>query len=467
MAAALVPGSIFGQYEILEELREGGMGRVFRARHLPLEREVALKVLAERFASDETYRLRFLKEARAVARLNHPNIVQVYDFGRVETTIYLAMELVRGISVGDRLRREGAFSEREALGVVRQACVALGVAHAAGIIHRDVKPDNLILADGGLVKLVDLGLAKSLSDDQNLTQSGVVSGTPHYISPEQIAGSRDIDGRADIYSLGATLFHMVTGRTPFEGSSPMVVVAKHLHDQPDDPRTIVPGLSAGICGAIRTMMARDRDQRFPDVQAVDEVLRTIGTGEAAPTIGGFSAAGTVPTRAHAPEDAGAGAQSGWDPGLLAAIEDRLAAAIGPLAKVLVAREARRGTDPERLCAGLARHIPTEEQRAQFLAEMRAAVPVGTQSPGHGPPVDPTPARPGPGAAAGPASWDAEVLRAVEGRLAEAIGPVARVLVKKASRTASSWDELVSTLAANLPGPGEQAAFRAEALKLAG
>lgn len=472
MAAELIPGSIFGGYEIVEELREGGMGRVFRARHLTLQRDVALKVLSDRYADDESYRLRFLTEARAVARLNHRNIVQIYDFGRVETTFFLAMELVPGLSVGDRIKRNGRFTEREAIAVVRQACSALGVAHAAGIVHRDVKPDNLILGDDGLVKLVDLGLAKSVSDDQHLTQTGVVSGTPHYISPEQIAGMKDIDGRADIYSLGATLFHMVTGRTPFEGSSPMVVVAKHLHEEPEDPRTLVPGLGAGICAVIRKMMARDRNQRYSDMKVVDEVLSLLEVGGIRATIGDVSASVTLQEEGHRRSEPLAMPRDGWDPAVLTCIEARLATAIGPLAKFLVTREARKSSDLDRLCTTLSQHIPSEFQRRAFLTEVQKEATALLHR--HAA-LEPAPARKSDPVLPAPASahdspftlaWNPETLRAVEQRLAESIGPLAKVLVKKASRTASSWDELVNSLAANLPGPVEQAAFRSDVTKLA-
>jgi hypothetical protein len=472
VGAALTPGSIFGNYEILEELSEGGMGRVFHARHLPLQRDVALKVLADRFAGDEAYRLRFLKEARAVARLNHSNIVQVYDFGRVDGTIYLAMELVRGSSVGGCIKRDGRFPERKAIAIVRQACIALGVAHAAGIIHRDVKPDNLILGDDGTVKLVDLGLAKSLSDDQTLTQSGIVSGTPHYISPEQIAGLKEIDGRADIYSLGATLFHMVTGRTPFEGSSPMVVVAKHLHETAEDPRTIVPALSAGLCAVIRKMMARDRDQRYPEMRVVEEVLGLLEAEEAPATVAGLSAAVTLQGPVSGRTDSAPSRHGGVDAAVLAVVETQLAVAIGPLAKVLVRRESRRASDLDGLCAKLSQHIPSESQRRAFLArvreetltfQQRQAGSQGERRVGNDPDLGPTETF---GSSAAATAWNAEVLRAMEEKLAESIGPVARVLVKKASRTASSWEELVGALAACLPGPAEQAAFRNDAAKLA-
>jgi serine/threonine-protein kinase len=471
VAAELIPGSIFGDYEILEELREGGMGRVFRARHLTLQRDVALKVLSDRYADDESSRLRFLTEARAVARLNHRNIVQIYDFGRVETVFYLAMELVPGLSVGDRIKRSGRFGEREAIAVVRQACSALAVAHAAGIVHRDVKPDNLILSDDGLVKLVDLGLAKSLTNDQHLTQTGIVSGTPHYISPEQIAGLKDIDGRADIYSLGATLFHMVTGRTPFEGSSPMVIVAKHLHEEPEDARTLVPSLGLGICAVIRKMMARERNQRYPDMRVVDEVLNLLEVSGIRGTIGELTASATLQGPGQRQPEPSPMTRTAWDPAILTRIEARLATAIGPLAKVLVAREAHQTSDLDRLCATLSQNIPNEAERRTFLIEVQkeTAALLRPRAAPEPPPArgsDPfVPAQTSAHDSPFTVPWNPEALRAVERRLADSIGPVAKVLVKKASRTAASWDDLVSSLAKNLPGT-DQAAFRSDAAKLA-
>jgi eukaryotic-like serine/threonine-protein kinase len=471
VAAEPMAGSGFGDYEILAELGAGGMGRVFRARHLTLQREVALKVLGERFASDESYRQRFLKEARAAARLNHPNIVQIYDFGRVESTFYLAMEFVQGESVGDHLRRNGKLPEADAIAAVRQACTALRVAHGAGIVHRDVKPDNLILGADGLVKLVDLGLAKSMADDQNLTQTGVVSGTPHYISPEQIAGLKDVDGRADIYSLGATLFHMVTGRTPFEGSSAMIIVAKHLHDDPGDPRAFTPTLSGGLCAVIRKMMARDRDQRYPHMAAVHVDLLLLEAGNSpsalAPALERTMIGGAVTPV----ESALASSSTSWDPAVLASVEACLAVAIGPMAKVLARREAQRSSDLNALCTALSAHITSEPARRAFLADaaMEAAAVQRRPQPLQGRPgrlSDPTLASPAPGHdSSGKIAWDADALRAVEQRLADVLGPLARVLVKRAARTASNWDALVASLASNLSGD-EAAAFRSDAIKLA-
>ena len=278
MADTIPPGSRFGDYEILEELGAGGMGKVYRARDLTLDRLVALKTLARQLSQDTDYVQRFLKEARAAARLNHPNIVQIYDFGCVDSIYYLAMEFVDGHSLGTYLKR-GHFSEPESIQIIRHACRALSVAHADGIVHRDIKPDNLMLTSRGDVKLVDLGIAKRLDEDQSLTQTGQAIGTPHYISPEQIRGQRDIDSRADIYSLGATLYHLLTGHTPYPGSSGPIVMSMHLVEPLPDPRRYEVSLTDGVCRVVRKMMAKSRDERYPDVYALDLDLYRLQCGE--------------------------------------------------------------------------------------------------------------------------------------------------------------------------------------------
>ena len=272
-------GRRFGAYEVLEELGAGGMGRVYRAKNVTLERVVALKTLAPIFSADEAFVQRFLKEARAAARLNHPNIVQIYDFGCEEGIYYLAMEYVDGPSLR-ALLGHARLAERDAIVLVRHAVAALGVAHAAGIVHRDIKPDNLMLtAKRDRLKLVDLGIAKRMDEDKGLTQTGQAVGTPQYISPEQIRGVKDIDARADIYSLGATLFQLVTGHAPYEGSSGALVMSMHLTHPLPDPRKYVPGLSEGICRVLRKMMAKDRNERYPNVLALDRDLYKLQLGQ--------------------------------------------------------------------------------------------------------------------------------------------------------------------------------------------
>jgi hypothetical protein len=461
------PGETFGGYEIVEELGHGGMGRVFRARHLTLDRNVALKVLGEGFAGDEQYRSRFLKEARAAARLNHRNIVQIYDFGQVEETYYLAMEFVPGRSLGALLTAEGPFPETEAIRLTRHACIALGVAHAAGIVHRDVKPDNLILRNDGVLKLVDLGLAKSVSDDQDATQTGVVAGSPHYISPEQIEGRRDIDARADIYSLGATLFHLVTGKRPFTGSSPMVVIAKHLHEEPQDPRALRPELSAGLCTVIRRMMARDRDARYPDTASVDRDLEQLQSDLATEVMTPVSDDATIATGMPALKRAAAPA---WDPAVIVRIEGHLTVAVGPMARLLVRNAAKRSADVEELCASLAQQIPSEAQRAVFLdAVHRDTAELQRRATADAPLPAATDVASGESSASAAASadavWRPEALRALERLLATAVGPVARILVKREARSAASWEQLVAAVASQLPVGTDAAAFRDQAERI--
>jgi len=462
------PGQVFGGYEVVEELGHGGMGLVFRARHLTLDRDVALKVLGKDLSGDDNYRQRFLKEARSVARLNHRNIVQIYDFGQCGGTTFLAMEFVPGRSLGELLRTRSRFAEREAVGLCRQACAALAFAHAAGVVHRDVKPDNLILRDDGVLKLVDLGLAKSASDDQALTQTGVVAGTPHYISPEQIEGRRDIDGRADIYSLGATLYHLVTGHTPFEGSSPMVVIAKHLHDEPRDPRSFEPALSDGLCNVILRALARRREERYPDMSAFDLDLARLETGHLPEPVSLAGLKTTVVTPPTDGADATLAVDSRWSPEDLARVESKLAEAIGPLAKVLVKRTAAEASGLRQLCELVAGQIPSKARRAEFLEAVsvqgdqlegaRQGASTSGEQPRSAAPLSATPSRAG---SSGEQGWSVESLQAMEARLAASIGPVARILVTKTARRASSWLALVDALAENLPDLEDQARFRRE------
>jgi serine/threonine protein kinase len=307
-------GRRFGAYEVLEELGSGGMGKVYRAKNVTLERIVALKTLAPQFSADEGFVHRFLKEARAAARLNHSNIVQIYDFGCEEGLYYLAMEYVDGQSLSSLLKR-GRFSERHALLVVRHAVRALAVAHADGIVHRDIKPDNIMLTTKGGLKLVDLGIAKRMDEGQGMTQTGQAVGTPLYISPEQIRGARDIDARADIYSLGATFYQLITGKAPYQGTSSAVVMTMHLTHKLPDPRIYEPSLSEGVCRILRKMMAKERDERYPDVYALDRDLYRLQIGEM-PEAGELASTGVAtvidseraatprPTRTPSPQGAG-------------------------------------------------------------------------------------------------------------------------------------------------------------------
>ena len=275
-------GQYLADYYIIRRLGEGGMGIVYLARHQSLDRLAAVKFLGAHMVDDKGYIERFLNEARGAAKLNHPNIVAVYDAGSMgENIYYFIMEYIEGQDLGTLLRERHIFPVPEAVGYIRQAAVALGYAHKKRIIHRDIKPDNLMLTHEGTIKVGDLGLAKWMSDDGSggMTQSGVVMGTPFYISPEQVRGSRDVDWRSDIYSLGATLHHMVTGRIPYEGTSPAVIMAMHLNSPVPEPNRANPSLDADVCAIIRKMMAKNVEDRFQTMEDVDAALAEYQAGK--------------------------------------------------------------------------------------------------------------------------------------------------------------------------------------------
>ena len=253
-----------GNYEILAKLGQGAMGRVYQARQVDTGRLVALKVLPRRLSRNGHYLKRFAREAEATAKLNHENVVQAVDVGEADGYHYFAMEYIEGRTVKDLMKKHGPLDEEQALPIVIQVAKALEHANGLGIIHRDVKPSNIMITRNGLVKLCDLGLAKETSseEDLQLTTSGMAVGTAYYISPEQARGLADLDIRSDIYSLGATLYHMLVGEVPFEGSSPAVVMTKHVTESLPAPKEQNLALSDHVCNIMEKMMAKDRDRRY-------------------------------------------------------------------------------------------------------------------------------------------------------------------------------------------------------------
>jgi len=257
-------------FEILDKIGQGGMGMVFKARQVSMDRVVALKILPPRLSSNKAYIKRFEREAKAAAKLNYPGVVTAYDTGEDKGVRWIAMEYVEGISLAKKLKDSGKLDEQEALDITRQAAAALVHIHRARLVHRDIKPENILLTLGGTVKIADLGLARGdVLADMSVTQTGSAVGSPHYISPEQARGAQDVDIRADIYSLGATLFHMLTGKVPFEGSSAAVVLAKHLNEPLPDLAELRPELKPNTIRIVKKMMAKDREQRF---QTPDELV---------------------------------------------------------------------------------------------------------------------------------------------------------------------------------------------------
>ena len=274
-------GRTLGPYELVGKLGAGGMGTVYKARDTRSGEVVALKVLPEKFASDATLVSRFQREARLGMEMRHPNIVRTLDHGEAQGAQYLALELVEGGDLDQRAKAEGKLPEREALTIVREVVRALSYAHDRGLVHRDIKPANIMFDKSGKVKLSDFGLVKSSDPDAaDLTQVGEVMGTPHYLSPEQARGEKDLDFRSDIYSLGATLYYLTTGRKPFEGNSPYEVIAKHVSQPLRSPAEVNPALSRGCVALTVKMMAKDRERRYRSFEELAVDLDRLLRGEA-------------------------------------------------------------------------------------------------------------------------------------------------------------------------------------------
>ncbi len=273
-------------YQLLGKLGKGAMATVYKARQLSLDRIVAIKVLPKKMSENQDFVDRFYKEGKAAARLSHNNIVQAIDVGSSpEGYHYFVMEYLEGKTLYDLMAPPPAgdgksFSEAEALDVCIQMADALAHAHQRGLIHRDVKPKNIILTPKGVAKLTDLGLARQTDDKEAAeSEAGKAYGTPYYISPEQIRGDVDIDFRADIYSLGATMYHLVTGRAPFEGDTPSAVMHKHLK-QPLTPADHVnTALSTGVGEIIDVAMAKKREDRYASTEDLLEDLRAVQRGQ--------------------------------------------------------------------------------------------------------------------------------------------------------------------------------------------
>ncbi|MBN1258024.1 MAG: protein kinase [Planctomycetes bacterium] len=261
--------------KIISKLGEGAMGMVYLAEQTNLQVQVAVKVLHPRFARDQVYIERFEREAQACARLGHFNVVQVYDFGRSGETYHIVSEYVDGDTLQDVLDKGNLLSCIDATDLVLQTAQGLAAAQEAGIVHRDIKPANLMLTSARKVKITDFGLAKAPEESNaGLTQAGMVVGTPFYMSPEQAHGNA-LDGRTDIYSLGATFYHLVTGQPPFDGDSTLAVLMKHISSERPDPSAINPAVPATVSKVIMKMMARERDNRYSSAVEVIPVLRDL------------------------------------------------------------------------------------------------------------------------------------------------------------------------------------------------
>ena len=271
-------GTTVGGYRIARKLGVGGMGEVWLAEQTAMGRAVALKILSPAMTADPEFVQRFVHEVQTVAKLEHPNIATAFDAGNDGDIHYLAVSYVDGDQVGNLLKRDKVVPEKDALPIVRGVAEALKYAwDKFRMLHRDIKPANIMLTSDGVPKLMDMGISKTMAEDVQLTMAGHIVGTPHYMSPEQARADLGVDFRADIYSLGATLYHMVTGTLPFGGKTAMAALTRHITEPLESPRKRNPAVTQGCSALIEAMMAKDPADRpgtWEDVlQDIDRVLK--------------------------------------------------------------------------------------------------------------------------------------------------------------------------------------------------
>ena len=443
---SLQTGDTIGDYQVLGVLGQGGMGAVYRVRNLLSDREEAMKVVLPEIADSPESADRFLREIKVQASLQHPHIAALRTAVRVDGRILMIMELIDGVSLAATLR-SGRMPLAAALRIADDVLGALAYAHAQGVIHRDIKPANILVDSRGAAKLTDFGVARALNE-KSLTITGLVIGSLHYMSPEQIR-SQAVDFRSDLYSLGVTLYEMLTGRKPIEGNSEYEIMHAHVEQIPAAPADLVPGLPGDVSRVVQKAIAKAPGERFQTATAFQSAIR-----DALAAMDNSETRGlTVPARLAEMQPPGSTPLpgTGIDTKIRAKAESRLAEYLGPIAKNLVARAAPRHSDAAAFGKELAEHIPDPKQREKFLTALGvkgAAQPNSSTGSGSGA---------GSGSRKGSPITEAAI-EAAGKALAVYMGPMARVLAARAAKRALSIEELKESLAAEIPGERDRQAF---------
>ncbi|MFN2588536.1 MAG: Stk1 family PASTA domain-containing Ser/Thr kinase [Actinomycetota bacterium] len=270
-----------GRYAVLEPVGSGGMAEVYRARDELLGRDVALKVLSDRLSRDKSFVERFRREAQSAANLNHPNVVSLYDYGADDGAYYIVMEYIEGKSLGDMVAESGALLPERAAEIAADVAAALERAHSSGLVHRDIKPTNIMVTRSGQTKVTDFGIARALgqsSDQTQMTQTGMVIGTAAYLSPEQAQGN-PVDARSDVYALGCVLYEMVTGRPPFAGDTPLAIAYKHVREDPVAPSGVNPDVPRALDAITLKALSKNPENRYSSAHEMREDLRRFLEGQ--------------------------------------------------------------------------------------------------------------------------------------------------------------------------------------------
>ena len=359
-AQAAPPDSI-GRYRVERVLGRGAMGVIYLAHDPVIDRKVAIKLIRADLIDGQEhddYIARFLREARAAGRCMHGNIVAIYDFAIHEGNPFLAMEFIEGANLADVLRQRGRFAPEAAVAVILQVLDALGCAHAIGVVHRDVKPANILLLPGDRVKMTDFGIARLESSD--LTQDGAMIGTPSYMSPEQCRGEK-VDARSDLFSAGAVLYELLSGTRAFAGATLIETTYRLMNEHPADIDMPIAGLSPAIGAALRRALAKAPHDRFDSAEEMAAALRAAPLRQAPPSADAAPEAdATVVTSVTT--------QSRILPEEAERAERALAAYLGPIARVLVKRALQSTGTPAALWDRLSTHIERPPDRAAFLRQ---------------------------------------------------------------------------------------------------
>jgi len=452
-----------GKYEVKGVLGKGAMGVVYKALDPLIDRLVAIKtVRKDVLDSDlaEQFLARFRNEARAAGRLHHPNIIGIYEYGEEDNVAYIAMEYVDGTGLREYLNRRAAFDLGQLTAIMTQLLQALEFAHSRGVVHRDIKPANLILTGDGTLKVADFGIARI--DASNLTMTGLVMGTPSYMSPEQCQGLPS-DHRSDLFSAGVVFYELLTGKKPFAGS--MESIAYQIcHKEAPPPTSIATlALPAGVDALLATALAKDPALRFQNARAFGQALRAI-VGEAAPAA---AADATVVNLAEVPLQPSA--PHAWDDTVLSTVERQLARFVGPMAKIMVRQAAPQAHDVHELYAMLAAGIADPVRRESFVRQPEVIEASGAHRAGG--------TASGAGVRTGTRANDVHGALASQSRpgtrpletafvdrtttcLAVYLGPIAKVVARKAAAQSTDEGDFVERCAANL-GTQDRRAFLRE------
>jgi len=368
-------GTQIGSYEIVAPLGNGGMGEVYKVRHLISQRTEAMKVLLSGSGDRPEIADRFLREIRVLANLSHPNIAALHTAFRHDDQLIMVMEFVEGMNLSERMNR--GLTLEYSLNYIRQVLSALDYAHSRGVIHRDIKPSNVMITSAGQVKLLDFGLALMSTPDPRLTSAGSLLGSIHYISPEQIRGE-SLDARSDLYALGVTLYELITGRLPIQGNSFPEIINGHLQTVPQPPSAINASIPEGLSAVVMRALGKDRTERFQsaaEFHCALEPVRVESAMDWAVTTEKTFVTAAYPSPQPVTQKPVSGrpsdpSQRHYDNAVLDDISKQLAHYIGPIAKVVVKRASSSSNNLRELCDKVAAEIDSETRRKNFLVTVR-------------------------------------------------------------------------------------------------